>query len=69
MQLGLIERLVADRHLSRDARRAPLDRRPARARGVRTETTDAERLPFEDRSFDLAFGHAVLHHLPDLDAG
>jgi ubiquinone/menaquinone biosynthesis C-methylase UbiE len=28
---------------------------------------DAERLPFEDASFDLVFGHAVLHHLPNLD--
>jgi ubiquinone/menaquinone biosynthesis C-methylase UbiE len=28
---------------------------------------DAERLPFEDDAFDLVFGHAVLHHLPDLD--
>jgi ubiquinone/menaquinone biosynthesis C-methylase UbiE len=29
--------------------------------------TDAERLPFADASFDLVFGHAVLHHLPDLE--
>jgi SAM-dependent methyltransferase len=29
--------------------------------------TDAERLPFEDDSFDLVFGHAILHHIPDLD--
>jgi ubiquinone/menaquinone biosynthesis C-methylase UbiE len=28
---------------------------------------DAEALPFEDNSFDLVFGHAVLHHLPNLD--
>jgi ubiquinone/menaquinone biosynthesis C-methylase UbiE len=28
---------------------------------------DAEQLPFEPESFDLVFGHAVLHHLPDLD--
>ncbi|MFN8161208.1 MAG: class I SAM-dependent methyltransferase [Solirubrobacterales bacterium] len=34
---------------------------------VRTVTSDAESLPFEDRSFDLVFGHAVLHHIPDLD--
>lgn len=34
---------------------------------VRTEHTDAERLPFEDESFDLVFGHAVLHHIPNLD--
>jgi ubiquinone/menaquinone biosynthesis C-methylase UbiE len=28
---------------------------------------DAEQLPFDDASFDLVFGHAVLHHLPNLD--
>jgi len=33
---------------------------------VRTEQADAERLPFADESFDLVFGHAVLHHIPDL---
>ena len=32
-----------------------------------TVATDAERLPFDDNSFDLVLGHAVLHHLPDLD--
>src|SRR5918996_1090804 len=35
--------------------------------GVTTVACDAEQLPFEDESFDLVFGHAVLHHLPDLD--
>ena len=35
---------------------------------VRTEACDASALPFEDRSFDLVLGHAVLHHLPDLEA-
>jgi ubiquinone/menaquinone biosynthesis C-methylase UbiE len=35
---------------------------------VETQATDAERLAFEDESFDLVFGHAVLHHLPDLPA-
>src|SRR5436190_13033227 len=34
---------------------------------VRTRACDAEALPFEDASFDLVFGHAVLHHLPDLE--
>jgi ubiquinone/menaquinone biosynthesis C-methylase UbiE len=33
---------------------------------VRTAPADAERLPFEDGSFDLVLGHAVLHHIPDL---
>jgi SAM-dependent methyltransferase len=32
---------------------------------VETVVTDAERLPFADASFDLVFGHAVLHHIPD----
>ena len=34
---------------------------------VETRAADAEALPFADESFDLVFGHAVLHHLPDLD--
>jgi SAM-dependent methyltransferase len=34
---------------------------------VQTEQVDAERLPFADESFDLVLGHAVLHHIPDLD--
>ena len=34
---------------------------------VTTEACDAESLPFADGSFDFVFGHAVLHHLPDLD--
>jgi len=33
---------------------------------VETQVADAEALPFEDESFDFVFGHAVLHHLPDL---
>ena len=33
---------------------------------VRTAPADAERLPFDDGSFDLVLGHAVLHHIPDL---
>jgi SAM-dependent methyltransferase len=34
---------------------------------VNTLQADAESLPFRDESFDLVIGHAVLHHLPDLD--
>ena len=34
---------------------------------VDARVADAEALPFEDASFDLVLGHAVLHHLPDLD--
>jgi SAM-dependent methyltransferase len=33
---------------------------------VETVACDAEALPFQDTSFDLVLGHAVLHHLPDL---
>ena len=67
LQLGLIGRLVATdispgmlRELAATAERLGLD--------LETEAADAERLPFEDESFDLVFGHAVLHHLPDLPA-
>jgi ubiquinone/menaquinone biosynthesis C-methylase UbiE len=34
---------------------------------VQTVACDAERLPFDDDSFDLVLGHAVLHHIPHLD--
>jgi ubiquinone/menaquinone biosynthesis C-methylase UbiE len=34
---------------------------------VATVEAEAERLPFEDASFDLVFGHAVLHHIPGLE--
>jgi ubiquinone/menaquinone biosynthesis C-methylase UbiE len=42
--------------------------RNAAAIGLEVETAacDAAELPFEDDSFDLLLGHAVLHHLPDL---
>jgi len=46
------------RVLSENARRMGLD--------VETAVCAAEDLPFEDGSFDLVLGHAVLHHIPDL---
>ena len=49
-------------------RRAARPRRPSSASTVETAACDAEALPFADESFDLVLGHAVLHHLPDLDA-
>ena len=65
MQLGAVKRLVAT-----DISPRMLGELGATAerRGLEVETrkTDAERLPFENQSFDLVFGHAVLHHLPDL---
>src|SRR5581483_6265403 len=33
---------------------------------VTTAAADAEHLPFEDDSFDVVLGHAILHHIPDL---
>src|SRR5881398_2859416 len=64
VQLGVIERLTAT-----DISPGMLQRLAATAEalGVAGVTTEAEALPFEDESFDLVFGHAVLHHIPDLD--
>src|SRR3954453_3705761 len=45
--------------LSASAERLHLD--------VETVVCDAESLPFESSSFDVVFGHAVLHHIPDLE--
>jgi SAM-dependent methyltransferase len=48
-----------------------LDQLAANARvlglDVETAACDAAELPFEDGSFDLVLGHAVLHHLPALE--
>ena len=64
MQLGLVERATATdisggmlSALEGTAGRLGLE--------VRTVQAEAEQLPFDDRSFDLVFGHAVLHHIPD----
>jgi ubiquinone/menaquinone biosynthesis C-methylase UbiE len=68
LQLGAIERLTAT-----DISPGMLDRltRTAADLGiadrVSTAVTEAEELPFEDESFDIVFGHAVLHHIPDLE--
>jgi SAM-dependent methyltransferase len=66
VQMGAIERLTATdispgmlSTLSGTADRLGI--------AMETEVTDAEVLPFDDESFDLVFGHAVLHHIPDLD--
>jgi ubiquinone/menaquinone biosynthesis C-methylase UbiE len=64
-QLGLIERATATdispgmlEALDGSAKELGID--------VRTVECEAEELPFPDESFDLVFGHAVLHHIPDL---
>jgi ubiquinone/menaquinone biosynthesis C-methylase UbiE len=66
LQLGAIESLTAT-----DISAGMLNRLATTAAGlgleVETAQTEAEELPFEDESFDLVFGHAVLHHIPDLD--
>jgi len=65
LQLGLVERVTATDispgmlgALAASAERLGLD--------VATACTEAETLPFADASFDLVFGHAILHHIPDL---
>lgn len=34
---------------------------------VEGRVADAETLPYDDETFDLVIGHAVLHHIPDLE--
>jgi len=44
-------------------------KRNARGLGFEVEgrVADAERLPYDDDEFDIVVGHAVLHHIPDLE--
>ncbi len=66
VQLGVIEKLTAT-----DISPGMLSQLATTAEGlgleVKTVRTEAEVLPFANESFDLVFGHAVLHHIPDLD--
>jgi len=34
---------------------------------VEGRVADAESIPYDDESFDLVIGHAVLHHIPDVE--
>jgi ubiquinone/menaquinone biosynthesis C-methylase UbiE len=34
---------------------------------VTGDVADAEALPYDDDSFDLVIGHAVIHHIPDVE--
>jgi ubiquinone/menaquinone biosynthesis C-methylase UbiE len=34
---------------------------------VTGRVADAERIPYDDATFDLVVGHAVLHHIPDVE--
>ena len=66
VQLGIVERLTAT-----DISPGMLERFEGTAAeigvGVSTVATEAEELPFDDESFDIVFGHAVLHHIPDVE--
>ncbi|HKP88749.1 MAG TPA: class I SAM-dependent methyltransferase [Thermoleophilaceae bacterium] len=70
--LNLLSAGVVESAVASDISRGMLDElEDSAARlGLHVETAccEAERLPFPDDSFDLVFGHAVLHHLPDLRA-
>ena len=66
LQAGVIERATAT-DIS-PGMLAALDENASRlGLEVRTAAAEAETLPFPDESFDLVFGHAVLHHIPDLE--
>jgi SAM-dependent methyltransferase len=71
--LNLLRRGWLDEVVATDVSRAMLETLSATAErlglssGVEVAVCDAEHLPFEDDSFDIVFGHAVLHHIPDLE--
>ncbi|MDP4013189.1 MAG: class I SAM-dependent methyltransferase [Candidatus Nanopelagicales bacterium] len=70
--LNLISAGIIDRAVVTDLSPGMVDvaLRNGRALGMRLDgrVADAEALPFDDDSFDLVCGHAVLHHIPDLDS-
>jgi ubiquinone/menaquinone biosynthesis C-methylase UbiE len=65
LQAGAIERATAT-DISPGMLATLQDNAARLGLAVRTAAAEAETLPFADDSFDLVFGHAVLHHIPDL---
>jgi SAM-dependent methyltransferase len=65
LRAGIVEEAVAT---DVSARMLSTLRGSAERLGASVETVecDAESLPFDDDSFDIVYGHAVLHHIPDL---
>lgn len=67
MQGGVIEKgSVTD--LSPGMVQVALNNAEALGLPVDGRVADAERIPYEDETFDLVVGHAVLHHIPDVPA-
>lgn len=67
MQGGVVTRgSVTD--LSPGMVRAALRNAAGLGLDVTGRVADAERIPYEDATFDLVVGHAVLHHVPDVPA-
>ena len=67
MQAGIVERATATDISPGMLRTLTENAGELGVMKVDTRVTEAESLPFDDASFDLVFGHAVLHHIPDLE--
>ncbi len=67
MQAGVVERgFVTD--ISPGMVQVALRNAEVLGLEVSGRVADAERIPFEDNAVDLVVGHAVLHHIPDVEA-
>jgi ubiquinone/menaquinone biosynthesis C-methylase UbiE len=69
--LNLMQAGVASRGVVTDISPGMVEVALRNARGlgldVEGRVADAERIPYDDDSVDLVVGHAVLHHIPDVD--
>ena len=69
--LNLLQAGLAESAVVTDISQGMVDVAVRNGRALGLEVTgqaaDAEALPFGDGEFDLVIGHAVLHHIPDLD--
>lgn len=67
-QAGLVERAHAQDISPGMLEACRLNAQSVGLTDIDLKASDAEHLPYDDNTFDLVVGHAVLHHLPDVPA-
>ena len=67
IQAGVARRGSCDRPVTGHGQGGHPQRRDPPGWKIDGRVADAEGIPYDDDTFDLVVGHAVLHHIPDVE--